>query len=135
MLQGEQQGSRDTVFPPPTKHTTRGSWEAAGRHARHNRARDISLRLRLGYSAHVRGDRLLRMPNARSFISASLLQAGFSVLQGLCSVNCFRQPGRRDTHRALARLGCRPAWSCARCLNLVGPACVRVMTRELNVAC
>ena len=85
MLQVEQQGSRGTASPPPTKHTARGSWEAAGRHARHNRARDISLGFRLGYSAHVRDDRGLRMPNARSFISASLLQAGFSLLSSTCS--------------------------------------------------
>jgi len=52
----EQQGSRDTVLPPPTEHAAWGSWEAAGRHARQTRARIVSRGLRLGYSAHKRDD-------------------------------------------------------------------------------
>ncbi len=34
--------------------------------------------------------------------------------------SCMSAARRCDSHRALARLGCRPVWSCARCLDSWG---------------
>jgi len=49
---------------------------------------------------------------------------GPGVMPAACCSDRSRMSAarRRDTHRALARLGCCPAWSCARCLELVGLA-------------
>jgi len=88
-LLAEQQGNCDTVLPPPTKPSTpRG---AVGRRLGGTHATPVHelFHEARGWAAVFTYVMTwgLRMPNARSLASTSLLQAGFRMLHGLCSAH------------------------------------------------